>query len=79
MQFPQYRKYKDDKSYFKITDELNFIEFKRTGEKWEEHRFEAKILPDRNYISDLLEADSNYWDVISKKDFEQFISDHGLQ
>lgn len=78
MEFPQYRKYKNESSYFKIVDESRFVEYKKTGQRWEIYSFEAKILPDRNYIADLLEANHSYWDKIDQPEFEQFLVKHKL-
>lgn len=42
------------------------------------HELEAKILPERLLLSDLIEADSQTFEVISEKDFEAFMS-HNLK
>jgi hypothetical protein len=73
MKFPQYRKYKNDQSYFMILDKGRFIEWKNMLGKWEKIEFEAIILPDRVYISDMLAEYSDYWDVISEKDYMKFL------
>ena len=73
MKFPQYRKYKNDQSYFMILDKGRFIEWKNMLGKWEKIEFEATILPDRVYISDMLAEYSDYWDVISEKDYMKFL------
>lgn len=54
MIFPQYRKYSNNKKYYKIvsTSELEEISF--IGNKAILHKITAKILPDRNLIDDLL-------------------------
>lgn len=54
MQFPQYRKYPNEASYFRIESPEVFEELKKIGERWTIERYEAKILPDRNFIHDLL-------------------------
>ena len=73
MNFPQYRKYKNDLSYFKIESNDRFIEWKRMINNWEEIEIEATILPDRVFIMDMLEVNSLYWDVISEKEFNSFL------
>lgn len=73
MKFPQFRKYKNNLSYFKITDNNTFIEYKVEGNKVNKYKVLAKILPDRNFISDMLIA-SDYWDIISENDFELFVN-----
>lgn len=75
MEFPQYRKYKNDLSYFKISNKETFIEWKKQPNYWEKIEFEAKILPDRNYISDMLMDFDKYWDEISQAEFELFLTE----
>jgi len=70
--FPQYRKYKNNKSFFKITSESSFEEIKfLPGGEVKYHCFEAKILPDRNFICDLLNDVGLYVDMITEKEFEE--------
>ena len=51
--YPQYRKYSNNKAFFKIISPDKFEEIQVLGDKISLHIFEAKILPDRNYIADL--------------------------
>lgn len=76
MEFPQYRRYKNRKSYFKILNEEEFVEYKLTGKRLESHRFKAKILPDRNYINDMLYNYEPYWEVIGESDFQGFLAQY---
>tara|TARA_R110000868_G_C10598184_1_gene740234 strand:+ start:376 stop:609 length:234 start_codon:yes stop_codon:yes gene_type:complete len=73
MKFPQYRRYKNKLSYFRINSLEDFEEFKLNGKKVEHYHIQAKILPDRNYIQDLLSADEAYWEIIDLKEFNDFI------
>lgn len=73
MKFPQYRKYKNGLSYFKIINTSQFTEYKTLGSKLDEFNFEAKILPDRNYISDMLTNYETHWDFIEEAEFDKFI------
>jgi hypothetical protein len=52
--YPLYRKYGDNKTFFKITSGSSFEELKILGIYYSIHHFEAKILPDRNFLSDLI-------------------------
>ena len=52
--FPQYRKYKNNKHFFKIYSESEFDEISFIGTKIIVTKHHAKILPDRNFIFDLL-------------------------
>ncbi len=53
-QFPQYRKYSNNKNFFKIISQTEFDEINFIGKKISVTKHVAKILPDRNFISDLL-------------------------
>ena len=70
MQFPVYLKYKNNASFFKIISFEELEELKYTGKILELYHFKAKILPDRNYIADLLKENSPYVEKISEKEFE---------
>jgi hypothetical protein len=69
--YPQYRKYKSNTSYFKIISPELFEEIKVLGNKKTLHTFEAKILPDRNYIKDLTFNYKDYWIICKKSDYEE--------
>lgn len=73
--YPQYRKYSNGKSYFKIISEMEFEEIQKIGDKITLHLFKANILPDRNYIYDLtfnykyhyLKCDEDEFETIKNK------------
>jgi hypothetical protein len=69
MEFPQFRKYKNGKSFFKIESMSNFIEVQLLGSRFIKYEIEAKILPDRNFIQDMLVDYEKNWDVISADEF----------
>jgi hypothetical protein len=69
--YPQYRKYKNNKSYFKIISPELFEEIQLLGSKKTLHFFEAKILPDRNYIKDLTFNYEKHWIVCPKSEYEE--------
>lgn len=71
MEFPVYRKYANNKSYFKITSETRFDELKVTGKLIERYPFEAKIYPDRVFIQDMLAMENDHWIESSEKEFEE--------
>lgn len=73
MEFPQYRRYKNKQSYFKIVSNEEFVEYKLTANKLESYRFTVKILPDRNYLHDMLYNYEPYWEVLSEKEFKLFL------
>ncbi|HET6245751.1 MAG: hypothetical protein H0V01_05040 [Bacteroidetes bacterium] len=51
--FPVYIKYSDNKSWFKINSVNEFEELKVSGKYYSVITYQAKILPDRNFIYDL--------------------------
>ncbi len=74
MTYPQYRKYKNGKSFFRITSISAFEEIQVIGNRYFLHRFTAKILPDRNLINDMLFDFELNWELISESDFQEAIS-----
>lgn len=54
IKFPVYRKYKNNKCYFKIMNALLFEEIQLIGSKKVVKRTEAKLFPERNFVRDLL-------------------------
>ena len=73
MDFPQYRRYKNGKSYFEIFSAEEFTEYQLQFGKISKHEFKAKILPDRNYIADMLYEYETHWEKIEKEDFLEFL------
>jgi len=71
MEFPQYRKYKNGKSFFKIMSMDKFIEIQLIGHQFLKYEMEAKILPDRNYIHDMLLDYTQNWDLITAEEFDK--------
>lgn len=69
--FPLYRKYVNESAYFKIISPIQWQELRlQPGNKWELHEFEARILTDRNFVSDMIEAYDQHWVVISPEEYE---------
>lgn len=79
MEFPQYRRYKNHQSYFKILSSDKFEEYKCMGKKVEKFSFKAKILPDRNYLQDLLFNYEDYWESIDEQEFNDFLEKSKLK
>ena len=67
--FPQYRKYKNNKHFFKIVSHTEFEEISFIGNKKIIHTTVAKILPDRNFIADLLN-DIGMSEIIAAVEYE---------
>lgn len=72
MEFPTYRKYKNNKNFFKIMNENEFEEISFIGSKIVVTKHLAKILPDRNLIADLL-YDINFAEHSSKEEYESYL------
>lgn len=67
--YPQYRKYAHGRTYFKIVSPNEFYELQVLGNTKTLHHFIAKILPDRNYIYDLLFEYHEHWQVIQEEEY----------
>lgn len=74
VEFPIYRKYENEKSYFKILSNSVFIELKAESNGFKKYEFEAKILPDRVLIHDIITNENNYWLSISKEEYESILA-----
>ena len=68
--FPQYRKYKNNKVYFKIHSETTWEELHLLKGNAVLYTFTAKILPDRNYLEDLTYNYAAHWDVVDAAAYE---------
>lgn len=71
MNFPQYRKYNNNQSYFKIISETEIVELKTFGKFYELHHIKAKILPERIMIADLLNDYKKFALEINESEFEE--------
>lgn len=67
--FPQYRKYKNNKHFFKIISHEVFEEISFIGNKPIIHTITAKILPDRNFIADLLNDVGNTAEMSTAEEY----------
>ena len=68
--YPQYRKYCNNKSFFKILSATRFEEIQILGAKKTLHNFDAKILPDRNFIYDLTFDYKKHWLLCQETEYE---------
>ena len=53
-----------------------FEEVSVIGRRFSIVRYEAKILPDRQFISDMLNLYNGHWVEISEQEFENFVDQH---
>ena len=64
MDFPQYRKYKNIETYFKIISEKEFEELSLLGNKFVKHSIAAKQYPEMLRILDMLNCEGGTWEII---------------
>jgi hypothetical protein len=72
-EFPQYRKLINGKSYYIVHARDRMTEYARLGSRWQRFDLEAKILPERNLISDLLSGQDGVYLTISEEEFNKTI------
>ena len=68
--FPTYRKYNNNKNFFKIISQSEFDEISFIGNKVMVTKHIAKILPDRNFIFDLLNDIGTTCEIATKVEYE---------
>ncbi|MCW3070787.1 MAG: hypothetical protein JWO44_677 [Bacteroidetes bacterium] len=68
--YPQYRKYPNEKGYFKVISDKEWEEIQVIGSKYLLHRFIVSILPDRNFIYDMTFDYESSWVKISEEEYE---------
>ena len=71
MHYPQYRKYTNNKVYFKILSAAEWEELHVSKAGVTFHSFTAKILPDRNYLEDMTVNYQEHWVVGDEKEYEE--------
>lgn len=72
-EFPLYRKYKNEKSYFKVISPDEFEEIVHIGRAFRRDLYKAKILPERNLIADLIALKDAHWEAISKREYNEHL------
>jgi hypothetical protein len=72
VEFPLYRKYPNNKSYFKVLSHDEFEEIQILGSQAYHYTFKAKILPDRNLVADMIDAKQN-WVAIEREEYEEIL------
>ncbi len=69
-EFPQYRKYPNEKAFFKITSETVFEELTILGKNYGLMQVEAKNFLDRHLINDMIGLMGNNWIAIGADEYE---------
>lgn len=70
MTFPQYRKYPDNRAFFKIISETEFEEISFLGTKQILTKIVAQTYAERIYISDMIDNSSVFYEVISQEEYD---------
>ncbi len=70
MNFPVFRKYRNDRSYFKIINPMLLEEIQIVGKQRVIHRLVANLYPDKLFIRDLL-LNERLTDEISEEEYER--------
>ena len=71
IKYPQYRRYKNRLSYFKILSPVLFEEIKVVGSKRLINSVEAKQYPEKVFINDLLLNYTLFAEEISEAEYEE--------
>lgn len=71
MNFPVFRKYSHNRTFFKIHSTMNFEELNLIGNTYILRFFEVKIFSGRIFIQDMIENKDHYWIEISEKEYEE--------
>jgi hypothetical protein len=66
--FPQFRKYANNRNFFKISSAQDFEEISFIGSKKIVRQHKAMILPDRNLVQDLLH-DPAFAETITEEEY----------
>lgn len=74
MKFPIYRKYKNNNHFFKIMSMDEFEEISFIGKKLIVTLHQVTILPDRNFISDLLHDIGNTAEIATEEEYQQILT-----
>lgn len=69
-EFPLYRKYGHDNTYFRINSKENFDEIMIIGSFYIYKNQQAQIFPEFTMIIDMIENQNNNWLAISANEFD---------
>lgn len=68
-----YRKYSNNKAYFKVLSPVAFEEVSVVGRSYCMATYESPILPHRNLIADMLACKGGHWQVIDAAQYDAFV------
>ena len=76
--FPQYRKLSNEKVFYKINSDREFVEIQRMGSKAFLYKFTATQYPEMLKIQDMLSLLDGIYVPSEKDEFEKLINDYSL-
>ena len=71
MEFPQYRKYKNKNTFYKIVSEKEFEEISFIGSKGFKFTIIAQQYPEMLRIQDMIACLNDTWEPIEQQNYEQ--------
>jgi hypothetical protein len=71
MEFPQYRKLSNDKSYYRIESLKQFVEIQRIGSRLVKHCIRAEQYPEMLRIREMLSLEIEGIELLSEFEFDQ--------
>ncbi len=70
MEYPQFRKYIDGNTFFKIENPISFYELKRMGKYYSFTFIDCKIYPERMFLNDLINRSFESIEIINEDEFQ---------
>ena len=71
--YPQFRKYKNEKTYFKIFSGNEWEEIQLIGSQYKVQQYKVSIFPDRNFLHDLTFEYQNNWQKIEEEEYKEVL------
>ena len=69
--FPQYRKYRHHRTFFKITGPAHFLQLDIVGNRYDLHEVFALQYPEKQRIQDMLHGTDDHWEISSQEEYEE--------
>jgi hypothetical protein len=73
--FPLFRRYSNGRSYFRIISGDEMEELQVIGSSYTIHLLKAKILPERNQIMDLIQANMAGIEMLNEDEYSKQVDD----
>ncbi len=79
MDFPEYRKMKNNKAFYKIINEKEFDEIQLIGNKAKLFHIVAEQYPEMLRIQDMLKMDNDWFLEFNENEFNDVLKKHDLE